>query len=360
MAEPSLDELRARIDGLDDRVLALLEERAGVVRDVARAKQSVGQPVWDPERERALLDRLVARASGHFPADAVRAVYREIMSACLALQEPHAVAFLGPEGTFSHMAARELFGLAVRYVECTAIDGVFDAVRRGAAMYGVVPIENSTEGAVNSTTDALLDGQVRIRRERVLPIAHSLVSSVGALTEIERVYSHPQALAQCRGWLARNLATAQLVQTPSTAQAVREAAADFRGAAIASRLAAELHGVPVLYETVSDRADNATRFVVIGLEDSRPTGRDKTTIAFALPDESERGALRRALELFDDNGLNLARIESRPSRTRAWRYTFLVDIEGHREDPAVAAALSALAGHASALDVLGSYPRESS
>ena len=353
-----LDSLRGRIDNIDDQVLLLLEARAELVNHVAAEKRDAGLPIWDPVRERALLGRLASKASGRFPPEAIEAIYREIMSACLALQQPHRIAYLGPEGTFTHLAARELFGLAGQYVECTTIDGVFDAVRRADVLYGVAPIENSTEGAVNTTMDALIDGGVRIRQERVLRIAQSLVSRARTIGEIDTVVSHPQGLAQCRGWLSRNLPQAQLIHATSTAQAVREAAANPRAAAIAGRLAAELHGVPVLAPVVQDREDNATRFVVIALEDARPTGRDKTSIAFTLPDESERGALRRALEIFDGHDLNLARIESRPSRERAWRYTFVVDVEGHREDGTVAAALIDLERIADRVTVIGSYPRE--
>ena len=351
----SLDDLRRRIDRIDDEILALLESRADLARDVAREKRATGAATYDPERERAVLARLEARSGGRFPREAIRAVFREVMSACLAVQEPVKVAFLGPAGTFTHAAARELFGLAARYTEATTIDSVFDAVRRGDATYGVVPIENSTEGSVTPAIDALIEGGVLIRRELVLEIGQCLMSTATGLTQIERVYSHPQALAQCRVWLARHLAGAQLVQTPSTAAAAREALADAAGAAIGSRLAAELYGVPVLRDNVQDMAENATRFVMVAAEDAPRTGRDKTTIAFAVHDE--QGALLRVLEVFRDHGINLTRIESRPSRQRAWDYVFLADLEGHREDANVHAALSDLSAKCPMLRNLGSYPR---
>jgi chorismate mutase/prephenate dehydratase len=351
----SLDDLRKHIDSIDDRILALLDERATVVADVARAKTTAHVPTYDPEREREVLDRLSSKGSGRFPREAIRAVYREVMSACLALQEPVKVAFLGPAGTFSHAAARELFGLAARYAEATTIEGVFDAVRRGDAVHGVVPIENSTEGSVNVAVDALLEGGVLIRREHVLDVSQCLLSHAAGLTAIERVYSHPQGHAQCRVWLAKNLAGAQLVQTPSTAAAVREAANDAGGAAIASHLASEIHGVPVLRERVQDREENATRFVVVGETDARPTGDDKTTLVFSV--KEGRGALRRVLEIFDDGGINLTRIESRPSKKKVWDYVFLVDLEGHREDDAVKAAMVELGKRCPMVRHLGSYPR---
>ena len=351
----SLEDLRRSIDAIDEQILGLLEQRADVVALVAREKVDKGLPVHDPERERAVLERLAQKGAGRFPREAIVAVYREVMSACLALQAPLAVAFLGPEGTFTHIAVRRLFGLAARAVEATTIEGVFDAVRRGAAAYGVVPIENSTEGSVASAVDALLESGLCIRRELVLEVAHCLLGTPKQITAIERVYSHPQALAQCRVWLGKNLASAQLVQTSSTAGAVREAALDPAGAAIASSLAGELWGLPVLRERIQDRAENATRFVVVAREDARRTGDDKTSVGFALPDEP--GALRRALEIFDAEGVNLSRIESRPSKRVAWEYVFLVDVEGHRDDDGVARAVRELDARCESVILLGSYPR---
>jgi chorismate mutase/prephenate dehydratase len=351
----SLDDLRRRIDSIDDQILTLLEQRAEVVSHVARTKQDRRLPVHDPEREREVLERLAGRGAGHFPREAIVAVYREIMSACLAMQAPVTVAFLGPEGTFSHIAARELFGLAARYVEATTIEGVFDAVRRDAAAYGVVPIENTTEGSVTWSADALLEGGLFIRRELVLDVSHCLLGHVDKLTAVERVYSHPQALAQCRAWLAKNLGGAQLVQTSSTAGAAREAAVDPGGAAIGSSLAGELAGLPVLRDNIQDRAENATRFVVLAREDAPRTGDDKTTLGFALRDEP--GALRKALEIFDAEGVNLSRIESRPSRQKAWEYVFIVDVEGHREDLGVTRAVTRLRAQSESVTLLGSYPR---
>jgi chorismate mutase/prephenate dehydratase len=351
----SLDDLRKSIDSIDDEILALLDKRATVVGDVARAKQAAQTPTYDPERERQVLDRLASRAGGRFPREAIRAVYREVMSACLALQQPVKVAFLGPAGTFTHAAARALFGLAARYSEAATIEGVFDSVRRGDAKFGVAPIENSSEGSVTQAVDELIEGGVLIRREIVLEVAHCLLSSASGLTDVARVYSHPQALGQCRAWLMKNLAGAQLVQTPSTAAAAREAASDPGGAAIGSALAAELYGLPLLRERIQDHEGNATRFVMLATEDAPRTGRDKTTLVFSVRDG--RGALRRVLELFDGHEINLSRIESRPSRQKAWDYVFLVDLEGHRDDDNVKRALEALGEKCPMVRSLGSYPR---
>jgi chorismate mutase/prephenate dehydratase len=352
----TLDDLRRTIDNIDDQILALLERRADVARDVAVAKRDAHVATYDPERERQVLARLEAKSAGRFPPEAIRAVYREVMSACLAIQEPQKVAFLGPTGTFTHAAARDIFGLGVRYTEAATIDGVFDAIRRGEVQFGVVPIENSTEGAVTQAVDALIEGGAQIRGELVSAVSQCLMSLAPGITHIERVYSHPQALAQCRIWLAKNLAAAQLVQTASTTAAAREALADPAGAAIGSRLASELYGLPVLRDNVQDFAENATRFVILGADDAPRTGRDKTTLAFAVHDG--RGALLRVLQIFDEHNINLTRIESRPSRQKAWDYVFLADLEGHREDANVARAIDLLRERCPMLRVVGSYPRQ--
>jgi chorismate mutase/prephenate dehydratase len=352
---PSLGDARARIDALDDSILGLLEQRADVAREVAAVKRAAQLEVFhDPERERHVLERLVERGA-RFPPDAVRAVFREVMSACLSVEEPLRVAYLGPEGTFSQMAARRLFGLQARYRECATIEAVFDAVQSKDATYGVVPFENSTEGAVSMTSDALLEGELLIRQEYVLPVSHCLLTRATSLAAIHTVYSHPQALAQCRTWIAKHLPRAQVVQTTSTAAAAREAHGDERAAAIGADLAAELHDVPILRQGIQDRRENATRFVVLAHEDAPPSGRDRTTLAFGVA--HKEGALRRVLTDFETAGVNLTRIESRPSRKAPWQYVFLVDVEGHRADPALAGALRRAQKSAAFLKVVGSYPR---
>ena len=267
------------------------------------------------------------------------------------------VAFLGPAGTFTHAAARALFQAEASYIEAPTIDGVFDTVRRGEATYGVVPIENSTEGSVTNTVDALIDAEdVLICRELRLQINQCLISAASDPRDIARVYSHPQAFAQCRAWLATNLPHAQLITSASTAAAVREASVDHLAAAIASRLAAEQYGVPVLRDNIQDIAENATRFVLLATEDAPPTGHDKTTVTFAV--HESRGALLRVLEVFDRHGINLTRIESRPSRRKAWDYVFLADLDGHREDDNIKQAMAILRDRCPMLRSLGSYPRQ--
>lgn len=353
----TLDELRHSIDEIDDALLELLARRAEIVVRVAEAKREKNVYPHDPEREQRLLARLRKKGAGRFPADAVERIYREIMSASVAMQSPITVAYLGPEGTFSHQAARQLFGLSARYLDMGTLPGVLDAVRREAARYAVVPLANSTEGPVTDTADALLEGGVQLRGEVVLEISHSLLGRAPGLGSVERVYSHPQALGQCRGWLAKHLPRAQLVQTSSTAAAMREAQADPSAAALGSDLCMELYGLPLLRERVQDRPENATRFGIIALQDAPRTGRDKTTIAFTLREEHATGSLRQVLERFEEAGVNLTHIESRPSRQKAWQSTFLADLEGHREDPHVARGLDAIRSCCGSLQLLGSYPR---
>jgi len=355
----SIDDIRRQIDAVDERILDLLEERAKLAAEAGTAKRAAGQALYDPEREQRVLARLEAlhaeRGAVEFPKSSLRPVFREIISACLSLEQPMNVAFFGPAGTFTHMAALSFFGLAVRYVEATTIPGVFDAVTRGTVAYGVVPIENSTEGAVTFTLDSLLDSRLMIRSEIVLDISQCLVGRHAELGRIQRVYSHPQALAQCRGWLAQNLPHAQLVVAPSTSAAAREAAADEGAAAVSSRLAAELSGLLVIREGIQDRAQNATRFVVIATEDAPPTGRDKTSLVFST--RHERGALKHVLEIFEEQGVNLTRIESRPAPDKLWEYVFFTDLEGHRSDPAIARAIERLSEMSAMVRLLGSYPR---
>lgn len=352
----SLDELRARIDAIDDGILELLAKRAEVAIAVADAKRAANAAQFhDPERERRVLTRLQTKGAGRFPREVIRILFREVMSACLSLEEPMKVAFLGPEGAFTQMAARHLFGLAARYRETATIEGVFDAVRAGEVACGVVPFESSTDGSVTLTADALIDGALRIRQEIVLDVVYCLLSQAAGLSGIDRVYAHPQALSHCRVWLARNVPAAQIIQIASPAEAAREALNDPSAAAIGNRGAGELYGLPLLRERIHDRPENATRFIVVSTTDAPPTGADKTSIVFSA--QERPGALRRVLAIFDDAAINLTRIESRPSRQKRWDYVFLADLEGHRQEPRVVQALALLGAQCEMVKVLGSYPR---
>jgi chorismate mutase/prephenate dehydratase len=351
-----LDGLRQAIDAVDDELLRLLNRRAQLVEEVASFKEARQLPFYVPRRERAIIERLVSANPGPFPSAAIRPVFQEVFSACLSLEKGLRVAYLGPEATFTHMAVTHQFGVSARALPVGTIAGVFAEVEQGRADFGVVPVENSTEGAVLHTLDTFLDSALNISAEIILDITQCLLLRPGLeLSHVQRVYSHPQALGQCRKWLAANLPHAALVETPSTAEAARVAREDASGAAIASELAGRLHDLVVAAEGIQDLADNATRFLVIGREQAHATGKDTTSVLVLVKDGP--GALLRLLQPFSDEGVNLTKIESRPSRRRPWESAFFVDLEGHQEDPKVARALATLVGRAETCKVLGSYPR---
>ena len=349
-----LADWRTRINDLDNQILNLLNQRAEAALKIGDLKRRQEAPSYVPEREAAILRRLTELNGGPMPGEAVRAIWREILSSCRALEAPLAVAYLGPQATFTHQVARERFGAAAELVPTRAIGDVFDEVERGRAAFGVVPVENSTEGAVNVTLDRLVESDVLICGEAYLEIAQQLLSRAPTLSEVKRVLSHPQGLAQCRGWLAQHLPDVPTEETSSTAAAVEMAAADPTLAGIASALAGELYGVPVLRTRIEDNRHNATRFLVIGRRPAGPSGHDKTSILFAM--RNEPGALYRILEPFVKAGINLTKIESRPAKSRAWEYLIFVDFEGHRETPTVAAALKEIGARTLYLKILGSYP----
>jgi chorismate mutase/prephenate dehydratase len=352
----SLPEIRERIDAVDLEIFELIERRAELVREIARERKDTGTLTHDPEREREILARFEARAeSAGLPRASIREIYREIMSACLSIEQTHSVAYMGPPGTFSHIAARNAFGLAARYLDFPTIGNVIDQVARGSVTYGVVPIENSTEGGVTTTLDTLVEADVMIRAELVIEVAVCLIGREQDLSKIRRVHSHPQPLAQCRLFLAHTLPNAEIVSSASTTAAIHEAALDDSAAALGSRLAAELYGLPVLREGVQDRAENATRFVILAKSDAPRSGNDKTSIVFSTP--HAQGALRRALQIFDEEGLNLTRIESRPALGQRWEYVFFTDVMGHRSDDPVARAIERLKQSCATVRLLGSYAR---
>ena len=350
----NLDDWRSRINVLDRQLLDLLTQRAEAALQIGDLKRRNDLPPYVPEREAEVVDRLVDLNHGPLPAESVRAVWREIISACRALERPLPVGYLGPAGTFTHQAALQRFGHSARLVPVRTIVDVFDEVERGRAEFGVVPVENSTEGAVNVTLDRLIESDAKICGELRLDIAQHLLTRATELAQIKRVCSHPQGLAQCRQWLAEHLPDATVEETASTAFAAEEAARDATVAAIASELAAELIGVPILRERIEDNPNNSTRFLVIGRRVMSATGRDKTSLLFST--RNEPGALVGALEPFRTGGLNLTKIESRPTKRRPWEYVMFVDIEGHRDTPAVAAALEDIKERTLFLKLLGSYP----
>ena len=349
----SLEKLRGSIDGIDDRILDLLRERAELVEKVGQVKDKSGESYYAPEREEALLRRLAAANRSRLPESSLRAIYREILSSMRALEQTIKVAYLGPRSTFSHQAAARHFGSAVELLPERTIAEVFEAVERGRAHYGVVPIENSQEGSVNATLDRFMDSEARICAQIFLPVELNLLGR-GPLDKVRKVYSHPQPFGQCRRWLAEHLPSAECIEVSSTARAAEMAAAEEGSAALAGGMAGEEFGLPVLARSIQDSASNVTRFFVIGRQPARPSGRDKTSVMFAVKDQP--GALAKALAPFEKSGISLTRIESRPSKRQAWEYYFFADFAGHAEDAKVAAALAELAGVCAFTRILGSYP----
>ncbi len=353
----TLTHLRGRIDALDEDLLRLLNERARLVQAVGDAKRAGGQQgaFYVAEREQAIHTRLAGLNEGPFPTPALRPVFQEILSACLSLEKGLRVAYLGPEATFTHAAARQQFGLSAHLLPERTVASVFQQVERGRADVGVVPLENSTEGMVASTLDILMDSELPISAEIILAVEQCLLLRPGMdLACVRRVYSHPHALAQCRNWLTTHLPRAETLDCSSTAEAARMAKGDGAGAALASELAAPLYGLEVIRHGIQDQRGNFTRFLVIGQRQTGPTGCDRTTLLLRAPDGP--GALLGLLKPFADRGLNLSRIESHPTRKKAWDYAFFLDLDGHAQDEAVSGALKEL-GNLCDLRVLGSYPK---
>jgi chorismate mutase/prephenate dehydratase len=349
-----LDDWRSRINNLDEEVLNLLNQRAEAALRIGDLKRRKDLPYFVPEREAEVIERLVELNRGPLSAAAVAAIWREIVSASRALERSLPVAYLGPPATFTHQAALHRFGASAELAPRKTIADVFDDVERHRADYGVVPVENSTEGSVNVTLDRLIDSEALVCGELRLEVAQQLLSHATELAHVKTVCSHPQALAQCRAWLAENLPDAAVEEMTSTAAAAAVAAADPTVAAIASELAARLYDVPILKTRIEDAANNSTRFLVIGRSAIGPTGRDKTSILFSM--RNEPGALFRVLEPFAACGINLTKIESRPTKRRPWEYVMFVDFEGHRDTPAVAAVLREIGGRTLFCKILGSYP----
>lgn len=346
---------REGIDAIDREVLRLLNERVRLAAEIGRIKGENGAEYYDPAREAEVMAKLENLNAGPLTDSTLRAIYREVISASIALEKRLIVAYLGPEATYTHEAAIKNFGVSLDYRPMTTIPDVFAEVESKNADYGVIPIENSTEGAVFHSMDRLAESDLQICAQVYLTIEHCLISS-GPLESIREVHSKDQALGQCRKWLRRHLPEAKLVDVTSTAEAVRRAKDRPEVAAVAGSLAAELYGLEVLKRGIQDRADNVTRFLVIGKSAARPVGagNDKTSLVFSIHDQS--GALEKALRPFATRGINLSKIESRPSRKKAWDYLFFIDLIGHYEDPAIRDAVAELEAHCPFVKWLGSYP----
>lgn len=354
-----LAKIRERIDEIDAHLHELLSERARHAQKVGISKHGEGHTVdfYRPEREAEVLRNAVERNRGPLRDEEIVRLFREIMSACLAQQEPLKVAFLGPEGTFTQQAVYKQFGHSVRALALPSIEEVFHEVEAGAADFGVVPVENSTEGTVTHTMDRFLVSPLQICGEVELRIRQYLVGRMVSLEDVQRVCAHQQSLAQCRQWLDEHLPQADRVPVPSSAEGARRARDEQGSAAIGPQAAAEVYGLGVLVADIEDHADNTTRFLVTGRQAFRPSGRDKTTLLVSASKTDAPGALFRLLEPLAERGISMTRIESRPSRRRKWDYVFFIDIEGHADEPPVAAALAELKRRASLFRVLGSYPK---
>ena len=348
-----LEKLRRQIDALDDELLGLVNRRAGLAGRIGALKK--GAPVYRPEREAQILRRIAQANPGPLGTERVAAVFREVISACRGLEEAIRVTYLGPEGTFSEQAVRQHFGAAVEALPTASVDEAFRECEAGAVQFTVVPVENSTEGAVGRTLDLLLTTPLRICGEIELRVQQNLLAK-GALKQVRRVYSHSQSLAQCNGWLGQHLPKAERVPVASNAEAARRAAKEKGTAAIAGEAAAGRYGLRVLAPSIEDQANNTTRFLVLGQLDAAPSGKDRTSLVMSA--ENKPGAVHALLTPLAEKKVSMTRIESRPSRSRSalWEYVFFIDVEGHQKDERVAKALAELKTKAAFLKVLGSYP----
>ncbi len=349
----NLREWRRKIDDIDDKILELIDSRVKIALEIGKVKSKEAKAYLVPDREREVLERLESQSKGPLPAKSIRAIYREIMSACISLQHPLHIAYLGPEATFTHLAALKRFGSSVEYLSGKSITGVFTEVQKGRADYGVVPIENSMEGVITHTLDMFIDSELKIWAEVSLPIDHNLLSNT-SIDKIKTVYSHPQAFAQCRLWIESNLSGALLEEVSSTAEAARLATSKENSAAIASDVASQLYSLKIIAKDIEDSGPNFTRFLIISKSSPERTGRDKTSVMFSIKDRV--GALYDMLHPFKEYKINLTKIESRPSRRKVWDYFFFVDMKGHQGDANVADALKELEKECDYMKILGSYP----
>lgn len=363
---PGLDAVRIRIDRLDKKLVDLLNERASLVVEVGKLKRAAGLPIYTPHREAQVLEKAIRANQGPLPNRTLEGIYRELMSGSFTLQQPLRIGFLGPPGSYSHVAAVRQFGSSVEFEDLHEIGGVFTEVQRGHVNYGLVPIENSTGGGVVETLDAFRDGhgEVSIIAEVQLEVHHALLANCPPRA-VKRIHSKPEVFSQCRIWLATQYPQAELVPAASSSRAVKTVADETKqalaigaepgSAAIGSELAGQIYGVNTLFAKIEDKPNNITRFFVISRQHAHKTGDDKTSIMFNTADKP--GALVGVLAVFDKAGINLTHIDKRPSGRNNWQYTFFIDAQGHRDDPPVAAAIKEAATHCRDLTVLGSYPR---
>ncbi len=358
----SLDDLRTQIDDTDRQLVELLNKRASIVARVGEVKQRDGVPIYAPHREAAVLKKAIELNKGPLPDRTIEGIYRELMSGSFAIEQPLRIGYLGPQGSFSHVASQAHFGSSVSFESVTDIESVFDEVRRGHVDYGLVPIENSTGGGITETLDAFRDskGEVYVYAEALVTIRHNLLSNCPAET-IQRIYSKPEIFTQCRKWLSSTFPQAELISAASSSKAAETAFAEHEAdpsagvAAIGSALAGQVYGVKVLFEDIEDNPNNITRFLVISKQKAEPSGQDKTSIMFTT--DNSPGCLVRVLSVFDRAGINLSHIEKRPSGQQNWKYSFFIDTEGHRDDTIMRMAIEQARNDCEEIIVLGSYPR---
>lgn len=349
----NLNQIRTKIDELDQKIIALLNDRTGLALEVGKIKSESGQEVYAPERESAIYRKIEELAKGPLPKDALKAIYREIMSASLALEKPLTIAYLGPEATFTHLASLSKFGSSVKYFPAQSIQQVFQEVEQKHADYGVIPVENSIEGGVTHSLDMFFESDLKICSEILFEISHNLMSNSDK-RHIKRVYSNPQVFGQCRTWLETHMPGVDLVDTASTTAAAQRAQKEDGTGAIASKLAAALYNLPILSEGIQDYAQNVTRFIVISRQLPAPTDKDKTSILVSIKDKV--GALHEMLNPIRKYKVNMSKIESRPSKKRAWDYYFFIDFEGHVEKPRIKKMLHEMESKVKFVKILGSYP----
>jgi len=350
----SLDEHRNQIDAIDSQMVKLLNERLQHALAIGKIKLEQGGSIYAPHREKAVFDRVCALNEGPLPDDSLRAIYREIMSAAISLEKPVSIAFFGPEATYTHQAAIRKFGSSLSYQALKTIGDVFTEVSKGRADYGVVPVENSTEGVVTHTLDMFVDSELKIVAQIIMKIQHCLLARCERAA-IRKLYTHPQPMGQCRQWLQTQMPEVEIIETSSTTRAAELAAAEEGASAIAGALAAEHYGLNILESDIQDNAANATRFLVLGRQCSPATGQDRTSLMVSI--DHSVGALHRAIAPFQSLELNMTKIESRPSKRKAWEYFFFIDLDGHAEDNKVAEAIAQLEKECNSVKILGSYPR---
>lgn len=353
--QQKLSDLRREIDKIDEQLLYLINQRAKLAQQVGEIKKENNLPIFVPSREKEIFERIEKLNPGPLQPEIIKHIFREIISACRSIEETIKVAYLGPKATFTHQASLKYFGSSVEHIPVSTIKDVFEEIIRKKADFGVVPVENTIEGVVNYTLDMFLDYDLKIIGEVILEISLHLMSINPDKTQIQRIYSHKFGIAECRDWLLKNMPYAQLIEVESTAKAAEIAKDDYESAAIASESAATVYGLHILERKIDRHLFNYTRFLVIGNEIPKPTGNDKTSFIFSV--HNEAGALYRALEPFYKNGINMTKIESRPSKKEAWEYVFFADIEGHIEDERVKSTLDELKRNTPFFKILGSYPK---